>query len=132
MSAQPRRSEVVLVLDADTERGHTTAHQLLQAGCRVAVSARHAAPLARIVHGYNVFQAIAIVADSSDPAQLDQLVSRVERRFGHAVDRIVRTGDERRLAWRPDPDTRRACRPTPRAPLSRSASSRRPLQKTQA
>ncbi|ORA33748.1 SDR family NAD(P)-dependent oxidoreductase [Mycobacterium aquaticum] len=89
MSAQPRNSEVVLVLDADTEHGRHTAHQLLQAGCRVAVSARHAAPLTRILHGYSASQVIAIAADSSDAAQLEQLISRVEHRFGHGVDRIV-------------------------------------------
>ncbi|OBC09306.1 hypothetical protein A5784_00900 [Mycobacterium sp. 852013-50091_SCH5140682] len=91
MSAQPRNSEVVLVLDADTERGRSTAHQLLQAGCRVAVSARHAAPLARIMHGYSASQIIAIAADPSDAAALDHLIARVELRFGHAVDRIVST-----------------------------------------
>lgn len=99
MSAQPRNSEVVLVLDADTERGRSTAHQLLQAGCRVAVSARHAAPLTRIMHGYSASQVIAIAADASDAAQLEHLISRVERRFGHAVDRIVTTdGVGHRLA----------------------------------
>ena len=99
MSAQPHHREVVLVLDADTERGRTTAHQLLQAGCRVAVSARHAAPLTRIMHGYSASQIIAIAADSSDAAQLDRLISRVEHRFGHAVDRIVSAdNDGHRLA----------------------------------
>lgn len=99
MSAQPRNSEVALVLDADTERGRATAHQLLQAGCRVAVSARHTAPLARIMHGYSASQIIAIAADSSDAAQLDHLIARVERRFGHTVDRIVSTdGDGHQLA----------------------------------
>ena len=99
MSTQPCSSEVVLVLDADTDTGRNTAHRLLQAGCRVAVTARHTAPLTRIMHGYSASQIIAIAADTSDPAQLDQLIDHVERRFGHAVDRIVGTdGEAHRLA----------------------------------
>jgi NADP-dependent 3-hydroxy acid dehydrogenase YdfG len=94
MSTQPRNSEVVLVLDADTDIGCNTARRLLQMGCRVAVTARHAAPLIRIMHGYSASQIIAIAADTSDAAQLHHLIDRVERRFGHAVDRIVSTDDD--------------------------------------
>jgi NADP-dependent 3-hydroxy acid dehydrogenase YdfG len=91
MSAEPCSSEVVLVPDADTDTGRDTAHRLLQAGCRVAVTARHTAPLTRIMHGYSASQIVAIAADTSDAAQLDHLIDRVEHRFGHAVDRIVST-----------------------------------------
>ena len=81
MSAEPCNREVVLVLDAET------------------VTARHTAPLTRIMHGYSASQIIAIAADTSDAAQLDHLIDRVEHRFGHAVDRIVSTaGDAHRLA----------------------------------
>lgn len=99
MSTQPRSSEVVLVLDADTDTGRDTARRLLQAGFRVAVTARHPAPLTRIMHGYSASQIIAITADTSDAAQFDHLMDRIEHRFGHAVDRIVGTDAEaRRLA----------------------------------
>jgi NADP-dependent 3-hydroxy acid dehydrogenase YdfG len=94
MSTQPCSREVVLVLDADSDSGRTTAHRLLQAGCRVAVTARHTAPLTRIMHGYSASQLIAIAADTSDAAQFDHLIHRIERRFGQAVDRIVSSGSE--------------------------------------
>jgi hypothetical protein len=51
------------------------------------------------MHGYSASQFIAIAADASDAAQLEHLISRVERRFGHTVDRIVTTdGVGHRLA----------------------------------
>lgn len=80
---------VVLVLDAGTDASCRQARVLLQAGHRVAVTARHATQLTRIIHGFTSSQVFAIAADISDPAQLERVIDRVQRHFSHPVSRIV-------------------------------------------
>lgn len=81
--------EVVLVLDAGTDEGYRRARILLRTGHRVAVSARQVTQLTRIIHGFPSSQVFAIAADTTDPAQLDRVIARVQQHFGHAVERIV-------------------------------------------
>lgn len=81
---------VVLIMNADTESGYQLARALLRSGCRVAVTGRYVAGLAKIMHGYNSSRIIAIAAEVADPSQLHQLVDKVEQRFGRCIDAVIR------------------------------------------
>jgi NAD(P)-dependent dehydrogenase (short-subunit alcohol dehydrogenase family) len=79
-------SKVVLILDAGTDAGCRIARDLLRDGHRVAISGRHPAELARIMHGYPSSRVLAIAADTEDPTQLRRLLARVRDYFG--TDRL--------------------------------------------
>ena len=74
-----------LVMHAGTDRGCRIARDLLGAGCRVAVTDRCVTGLARILHGYQAGQILAIAAQES---QLAQVISRGESRWG-AISAII-------------------------------------------
>jgi NAD(P)-dependent dehydrogenase (short-subunit alcohol dehydrogenase family) len=73
---------VVLVLDAGTDHGFTIARALLEAGCLVVATDRHAKDLVRICHGYSGDRVLLVAADVTDPGQLTRLLSRGRERFG--------------------------------------------------
>jgi NADP-dependent 3-hydroxy acid dehydrogenase YdfG len=73
---------VVLVVDADTDDGYRIAREFLCAGCRVAATARCAADLVRIMHGYRAERVLAVAADMNDDKQRQRVIARVERQFG--------------------------------------------------
>jgi short-subunit dehydrogenase involved in D-alanine esterification of teichoic acids len=74
-----------LVLHAGSDRGYRLARDLLEAGSRVAVTSRYATDIARILHGYPAEQVLTIAADES---QLNQVINRVESRWGR-VNAII-------------------------------------------
>lgn len=80
---------VVLVLDGDTDAGYRTARKLLAEGARVAVAARHAADVVRVMHGYPAEQVMLIAADVADQRQFRRVTERVVDRFGR-IDSVVR------------------------------------------
>jgi NADP-dependent 3-hydroxy acid dehydrogenase YdfG len=80
--------DVVLVLNAGSDAGFQIARDLLDSGCRVAVTGRQATALTRIVHGYGWGRVLAVAADTSDPVQVQRLMNRVQSRFGR-IDSIV-------------------------------------------
>ena len=82
------RAEVALVTNARGDSGYQIASELLRSGYRVAVTGQ-ASQLARIMHGYSPAWVLPIAAETTDYAQLANLVSRVEKRFGHPVDVVI-------------------------------------------
>jgi NAD(P)-dependent dehydrogenase (short-subunit alcohol dehydrogenase family) len=107
--------DVVLVLNAGSDAGFQIARDLLDSGCRVAVTGRQATALARIVHGYGWGQVLAVAADTSDPVQVQRLMNRVESRFGR-IDSIVHaveagTGPTQARVLRMVPSNTTATRP---------------------
>jgi NADP-dependent 3-hydroxy acid dehydrogenase YdfG len=76
------QNAVVLVVDADTDDGYRIAREFLCAGCRVAATARCAADLVRIMHGYRAERVLAVAADMHDDKQRQRVMARVERHFG--------------------------------------------------
>jgi NADP-dependent 3-hydroxy acid dehydrogenase YdfG len=79
---------VVLVVDADTDGGYRLAREFLCAGCRVTATARCAADLVRIMHGFGAERVLALAADMHDSHQRRRVIARVERQFGH-IDATV-------------------------------------------
>ncbi|BBX85270.1 SDR family NAD(P)-dependent oxidoreductase [Mycolicibacterium aubagnense] len=83
-----KHSIVAVVLDAGTDAGLATAHNLLADGHRVVVTARQPASLVRITHGYPADRVYALAADTRDRRQLDRVLALTRARFGR-VDMIV-------------------------------------------
>jgi NAD(P)-dependent dehydrogenase (short-subunit alcohol dehydrogenase family) len=81
--------EVVLVVNAGEDAGHQIASALLHDGYRVAVTGRHATQLSRIVHGHSTERVMAVAADTEDRRQVEELLRRVERRFGRPIDAVI-------------------------------------------
>jgi NAD(P)-dependent dehydrogenase (short-subunit alcohol dehydrogenase family) len=80
---------IVLVMNAGEDAGHQIARDLLRDGYRVAVTSRHATQLIRIIHGHSTKRVMAVAADTSDRRQVEELVRRVESRFGCPIDAVV-------------------------------------------
>lgn len=81
--------EIIVITHADTDNGFALAGELLAAGHRIAVTARHPASLSRILLGQSADRLIAIAADIDDSAQLDGVLRRTRARFGAPVTRII-------------------------------------------
>lgn len=79
---------VMVVLDADTDAGMATAHQLLADDRRVVVAGLDVHNLIRISRGFSSDQVYALVADIHDPDQVSRVLSRAHDRFGQ-VDRVI-------------------------------------------
>jgi NAD(P)-dependent dehydrogenase (short-subunit alcohol dehydrogenase family) len=80
---------VVLVLDGDTDAGFWLARNLLAEGRRVAVTARHAGDVVRVMHGYPADRVMVIAGDTTDKRQWSRITERVMERFGR-LDTVVR------------------------------------------
>jgi NAD(P)-dependent dehydrogenase (short-subunit alcohol dehydrogenase family) len=80
---------VVLVLDGDTDAGYRLARNLLAEGRRVAVVARHAGDVVRVMHGYPADRVLVIAGDTTDQRQWSRILERVMGRFGR-LDTVVR------------------------------------------
>lgn len=78
---------VALITNADSENSSNLVLDLLDAGYCVVLTGRHAAPLARKMHGLDD-RVYAIAADLDDPAQRERLRDRVIDRFGR-LDEII-------------------------------------------
>jgi NAD(P)-dependent dehydrogenase (short-subunit alcohol dehydrogenase family) len=89
-------SPFVLVLDAGTDRGYRLARALLAAGNRVVAVDRNAARLARIGHGHSSARLFLIAADTTDPAQAEQVLARAHAHFGEAPPTLALCADYRR------------------------------------
>lgn len=85
-------SNVVIVLDGDTDAGHLLARRLLAEGRRVAVVVRHAADGVAVMHGQSFDRVMVIAADAGDRRQWSRVTERVRDRFGR-IDTVVRAGD---------------------------------------
>lgn len=84
--------EVVVVLNADSSNGRQMLQILVRNGHRVAVSGRQANDLTRMLHGYDAEQTMAVVADTTDPRQLQELCRRVADRLGTVTTILDATG----------------------------------------
>lgn len=73
---------VVLITHADCDDGGRRALRLVAVGYRVAVTARHAGKLARLLAGQSADRVVAIAADPGDSDLLERLVSRIAARLG--------------------------------------------------
>jgi NAD(P)-dependent dehydrogenase (short-subunit alcohol dehydrogenase family) len=82
-------NEIILITHADTDNGFTIVRELLAAGYRVAVTARHPASLSRILLGQRADRVIAIAADIEDDTQRDGILRRARARFDAPVTRII-------------------------------------------
>lgn len=82
-------TEIILITHAETDTGYALARELLAAGHRIAVTARHPASLSRILLGQSADRVIAIAGDIDNRAQLDGILLRARSRFDAPVTRII-------------------------------------------
>lgn len=95
-SNSTKDSPFVLVLDAGTDRGYRLARALLAAGNRVVAVDRNPARLVRIGHGHSSARLFLIAADTTDPAQAEQVMARAHTHFGEAPPTLALCADYRR------------------------------------
>ncbi|AQA05375.1 hypothetical protein BVC93_26665 [Mycobacterium sp. MS1601] len=75
-------SDVVLIINADTDIAHEAAGEILDSGARVVVTARIPAALTRMLLQRSAEQVVAIAADLGDARQRRKICERVLTTFG--------------------------------------------------
>lgn len=80
--AHDNESDVVLIVNADTDIAREAAQDILDSGARVVVTARTTASLTRILLRRSRDRMFAIAADLDDPRQRSRFCERVLTEYG--------------------------------------------------
>jgi 3-oxoacyl-[acyl-carrier protein] reductase len=84
--------DVVVVTGATSGIGAATARQLVDAGAKVVLGARHGDRLDGMVSELGAENALALVADVRDPADSHRLVAAAKERFGKLTGVVANAG----------------------------------------